>query len=62
MKKKPTRHRTEELAELATEEETVRFNMNMPKSLHRELKMEAVRRECDMKDIVEMLLRKHLSI
>lgn len=61
MKTKPTKNRTEELQELATEEETIRFNMNMPRSLHKQLKLAAVRQECDMKDIVERLLRDHLS-
>ena len=51
----------EEEANAAAEEPTIRFNMNMRRSLHRRLKREAFERECDMKDIVEEALTAHLS-
>ncbi len=42
--------------EEAAREETIRFNMNMPHSLHQKLRREAFERSCDMKDIVMELL------
>lgn len=60
-----TRSRSHAEADRAVEEarkdETVRFNMNMARAMHQELKIRAVREGRDMKDIVEELLRDYLK-
>ena len=46
----------ERVKEEAARETTIRFNMNMPRSLHQQLRQEAFERGCDMKDILMELL------
>jgi predicted HicB family RNase H-like nuclease len=46
--------------EMAGEEPTKRLNANVPKSLHKAVRMEAARREVDMKTIMVEALEKYL--
>jgi len=50
----------EEQAERAAEEETKRLNANVPKSLHRAVRMEAARRGVEMKTVMVEALCEYL--
>lgn len=49
------------VSEVLTKEETVRFNANIPKSLHREIKTYAVENDSDQTKIVIAALREYLN-
>jgi hypothetical protein len=44
-----------------TEEDTRQLNVEIPKSLHKRLKIHCLETEQDMKDVVSALLARHLS-
>lgn len=61
-KKKSRNPATSGAIEDALKEPTVHYCINMPESLHIELKVRAARQKEDMKDIIIRSLREHMSL
>jgi hypothetical protein len=59
---KPTdRDATDELLEDAAQEEQVRLNADVPKSLRKEVQMQAVKEERDIREVLIDAVREYLS-